>query len=192
MHRRSFDRRLTGHRRAVLRGLAAAVLLLPACVTEHVTSDGRPMPPEPKRTPPAPQSAAPNRMMLLVGRKAQDTDGNGYPDLVTVEIALFAQPHPTSVEAPGRFVFTLYRLGAAHDPEVPPLREWVIESDVAAKSRAQALYGTCYRFRLSLLDAGSDRLPTMQADLRGRFEPAGGGDPVPASDEVRLVQLGRS
>lgn len=189
----------SGPTRPLLRMLVPALLALLAlllgvagCQTESVvTNDGRPLPPDPRPAPPVPRGAQPNRMILLVGRKPDDSDGNGYPDLIRVETALFAQPHPTSMSYDGAFVFTLYRLGETRQPGAVPLAEWRIAGDEQRDALARAPYGACYRFRLSLLDAGVDERPVEQADLRGRFEPAGGGPAISASDEVRPVVIGR-
>jgi hypothetical protein len=53
-----------------------------------------------------------------------------------------------------------------------------------------AQYGPFYRFQLSLLEVGDDRLPLERADLVCRFEPADGSQPI-TSDGVRTIQIGR-
>ncbi|MBT8486604.1 MAG: hypothetical protein KJO43_13570 [Phycisphaerae bacterium] len=149
------------------------------------------MPATPRPAPTVPQDATPTRMALVV-RPPEDADGNGYPDLLRVEAALFSFPdHPTAMRADGVFVFTLYRRGESSKPDARPVRVWRREGERLAAAETRAMYGLCYRFDLSLLEDGRDRGPALAADLRGRFEPAGGGDPVHTSDEVRPVQIGR-
>ena len=168
------------------------VVCTPGCQTERVvTSDGRPMPEKPRRAPSVPLGATPNRMTLQVVPSPDDTDGNGYPDTMQVMSSLFSHPHPMAMDADGAFVFTLYRQGEAHLPDAIPIGEWRFEGEEVGDARATAMWGTCYRFRLSLRTVGSDRMPPLRADLRGRFEPSAGGSEIRSSDEVRPVQLGR-
>jgi len=174
-------------------GLAGGLALIAAGCTSSgsVTSDGRPMPPKPRAAPVTPVGAVPNSMTLLVSYKPEDTDGNGFPDLIRAAAALFAQPHPTPVYAEGSFVFTLYRLGEARLPGARPIATWRFSPEQVAAARSRDLYGPSHSFAFSLLDAGGDRLPPSRGDLRGRFEPVGGGPVVYSSDEVRAVLLGR-
>ena len=172
--------------------MAAVLLVAAGCRTESVvTSDGRPMPPDPRPAPMAPAGLQPNRMTLLSMQKAEDSDGNGYPDRIHATAALFAVPHEMAVEADGAFVLTLFRQGEAHVTDARPLGEWRFENERLYQIRTRTLYGVAYPLQISLLDHGSDRLPPIMADLRGRYEPAGGGETVYSSDEIRPVQIGR-
>ena len=130
-------------------------------------------------------------MALFVGQP-DDADGNGYPDLIHVEAALFADEYPMAFAVDGSFVFTLYRRGDARNADAEPIREWRFGPDAASARLMNAIYGRGYRFALSLLDGGTDRYRTTEGDLRGRFEPADGGAAVHTSDEVRRVQFGRA
>jgi hypothetical protein len=176
------------------RGLAALLAILCAalagCTTERVvTSDGRPLPPEPRRAKAPPRSAVPNRMILVLG-PTEDTDGNGFPDRIPATVALFAEPHATSVEADGTFVITLWRQGDSRREDAVPIAEWRIVT--REEQPAASWYGPCYQLRLSLFDgAPTDVMPAMTGDLRGRFEFASGIDPLSSSDELRPVRLGR-
>lgn len=178
-------------------GLIACTCItaLAACQTSNVTtSDSRPMPPRPRAIKPPPDSAVPNRMTLLVGQKPIDTNGNGYPDQVEVSSTLFAWPHTTGMEAAGVFEFTLYPMGHADRPDGQPLATWTIPIEPGSSHLARTIWGYSYNFQLSITAArGSDELPGMRGDLRGRFIPAGDqATPVACSNEVRMVQLGRS
>ena len=149
------------------------------------------MPPKPRSAPVTPFAAVPNSMTLLVSYKPEDTDGNGFPDLIRAAAALFSQPHPTPVFADGTFVFTLFRLGEARVADATPIGEWTFTPEEVARARTRDLYGPSHSFSFSLIDSGGDRLPPSRGDLRGRFEPANGGPTVYSSDEVRAVLLGR-
>lgn len=152
-------------------------------------SGGRPLPPDPKQPPPALTNVPPNAMaVMLVGPKPMDTNGNGFPDLITVEAYLFAEPYPTPMWADGAFVFELYPLGMAGQPESKPIATWRIEGDALLASRTQSLAGRSYRLNLSLLERGTDVLPVSAVDLTSAFVPAGGA-PVVRALGVRTVQM---
>ena len=182
---------------ALLGLLLAPVLLLTlgACQTQRVTtSDSRPMPPKPRAITAPPTGTTANRMTLLVGQKAADTNGNGYPDRIEVSSTLFAWPNASGMQTTGEFRFALYQMGDADRPNAVPLAEWAMPITPEHPALARTIWGYSYNFKLSLTAArGSDELPAMRGDLRGRFIPAGDAMPeVACSAEVRLVQLGRS
>ena len=172
----------------------AASVMTGGCATERVISDGRPMPPKPRSAADARTGNTPNQMSLIAGPKPDDSDGNGYPDLIHVSAALFdtTVPGSTSMPADGAFVFTLFRQGDIRRPSATPLGEWRFDAADVGAYRGRALYGVNYQFALNLLDVRSDAMPPIQADIRGRYEPSVGGAPVHTSDEVRRVQLGRN
>jgi hypothetical protein len=130
-------------------------------------------------------------MTLLSVQKAEDSDGNGYPDRIHATAALFAVPHEMAIEANGAFVLTLFERGDVHNPEAEPIGEWRFEGEQLVDARRSTLYGVAYQLQLNLLDLGTDRLPPMIGDLRGRYEPADGGPAIETSDELRPVQIGR-
>lgn len=180
-----------GFRAATALLLGAVVALGAAgCQREVIaSSDGRPMPPKPTQAPEAPPGIQPDRLLLVVSQSANDSDGNGYEDQFSVTAGLFARAHPTAFAAEGTFVFTLWKQGEVHRAGATAIAEWRFDS--AAIPAIVKPWGAGYDFRVSLLDAGSDRLPRTACDLRGRFEPADGAVPVRASDEVRPVVVGR-
>jgi hypothetical protein len=170
---------------------ASVAFLLCSCQTERVSSsDGRPLPPAPLPAQPVPAGTKADRMVFMVGSKPDDTNGNGYPDSVKATVALFSLQHPTSIRQDGAFVFTMYSPGQSTTPEIKPLGLWRIEGDTLNKTMDLAQYGPFYRFQLSLLDVGDDRLPLERADLVCRFEPSDGSTPVKC-DGVRTIQIGR-
>jgi hypothetical protein len=130
-------------------------------------------------------------MAFMVGSKPEDLNNNGYPDLIKVTVALFSTPHPTSIREDGEFVFLLVPQGQQGMEGAKPLGEWRIEGDAVTRGFAQAQYGPCYQFQLSLLEGGgTDRLGLDRADLVCVFEPTAGTTPV-KSDGVRTIQVGR-
>jgi hypothetical protein len=169
----------------------ALALTLCSCQTERITtSDGRPLPPEPSPVQAPPPGLKVDRMVFMVGSKPDDTNGNGYPDSIKASVALFSLKHPTSIREDGSFVFTMYQPGRINTPNVKPLGEWRIAGPALAQTMDMAQYGPFYRFQLSLLEVGDDRLPLERADLVCRFEPADGSPPI-TSDGVRTIQIGR-
>lgn len=177
------------------RTLTVIALMFTACLfgcqTESVTtSDGRPMPPEPRAITPPPSGTIPDDMMFLVGSKPTDSNGNGYPDLISITVALFARPHQTPLHAPGSFTFELYPMGRAGAPNVEPICSWTITAEEAALQRTRAVYGPCYQFEITLLDAGGDRFTLGRGDLVCRFQPDG-DHPVVRNKGIRTIQIGR-
>jgi len=162
------------------------------CTTEVTTSDGRPLAPEPRAARVVPAGAVPNQMTLVVGPKPLDANGNGYPDQIQVVTTLFSVPHYTGIEWDGAFVFTLYKRGDAGRAGATPIAEWRFEGVASRAAVETSMIGRGYRFDLSLLESGTDRLPPTTADIRGRFEPADGNPVVHASNQAREVQLGRA
>lgn len=172
-------------------GLAVGLgLSLSGCETTVVQgSNVRPMPPRPTAAPVTPPSAAVNNVaLLLLSPKARDTDGNGLPDTIDVEVYLFAEPFPAPVFAEGEFIFRLSPAGTSTDRAAPALREWRFSGDVNLAARTRALAGPCYRFALSLLADGGSELNVSTADLTLIFQAVGDRPPVHASG-VRTVQL---
>lgn len=182
-------------RPAGTRSLHAAVVVListtAGCTSSVTTSDGRPMPPVPHAAPQTPSDSKPNAMAMLVGFKPTDTDGNNYPDLITVQTYLYSRPHPTSIYDDGAFVFELYKAGGTARNE-KPLLTWRFEkADVDNARMYSRLFERGYTFKLSLLEHGSDRLPLTTGNLIGRFEPADGSEPIRCVG-VRTIQIGKA
>lgn len=176
---------------SVFAGLLLGLLGLAGCETtvEQSTSP-RPMPSKPVDPPPTPADAKANRMaVLLLGPKAQDTNGNGRGDLVLVEVYLFAEPYPTPIFEEGRFVFELQPCPGENVAQFIPPRVWTFEGEQIRSFRGRARIGPSHRFPLSLLENGGDQLPCATGELTARFEPADGGAAVRAIG-TRSVQLG--
>jgi len=179
---------------ASARMLASAMfiaLLAPiGCVSEVVdTTTARPMPPEPRPAPVTPSTARANRLgLMLMGPKPIDTDGNGRPDTIPIEVFLIAEPHPTPIFEDGAFVFDLYALGEAGDKSVPPIASWRFEGEALVQHQGRGMIGPAYRFALSLLEQGGDDLGLPAVDLVATFHPADGRRPIKSSG-VRTLQM---
>ena len=180
-------------RAAALACLVAVALAHGGCQSRVVSSsDGRPLPPPPRQDlPDIPDGAAPRMMTFTVAASQRDTNGNAFPDLILADVALFVRPeYGRSVQAPGTFVLTLYRMGEAGDPGATPLASWQIDSEDQSTWRV-GLVGPGYRLRLSILDHMTDELPLIRADLVCRFEPDDPDAEVVYSDGIRSITLGR-
>ncbi len=178
-------------RRSAALGFGGAIVAVLAACQTTVTqgSNVRPMPPKPTAGPVTPPTAAVNSVaLLLLSPKARDTDGNGIPDTIDVEVYLFAEPFPAPVFADGEFIFRLSTAGTSTDRSAPALREWRFSGEVILAARSRALAGPCYRFALSLLADGGRELAVSTADLTLTFQASGDRPPVHISG-VRTVQL---
>ena len=173
--------------------LASLIVLvvagLAACQETRTSSLNRPLPPKPRRLPRVPADARADALVLNLAATSLDTNGNGYPDLIHATAYLFDRRYPPAIYEEGAFVFLVFptgQTGAGADP----LHRWRIEGAELQRARAPSAFGQSYRFRLSLLDDGTDVLPMSMVDIVTRFEPADGRDPVYAG-EVSSIQLGR-
>jgi hypothetical protein len=172
------------------------VLFLAAgCQTERVTtSDGWPLPPDPRPAPMPPDALKADCMVFMVGSKPDDTNNNGFPDTIRASVALFSAAHPTALRDEGAFVFTLYPQGRSGTVDAAPIAQWRFEGEALQHLLRRTQYGPCYQFTLSMLDPAAspdgDRRPLDRGDIVCRFEPA---DPAAApvtSSGVRSIQIG--
>lgn len=181
---------------ACIAGFAAAATIavggLAGCVTESSgTVDGLPRPARAEPLVQPPTGLEPRDMVLLVGQGIRDSDGDGYPDTFSVTAALRSADSAVMIDAPGTFIFELWREGTVTEPGAAPLARWVFEPEAVATARTRTLYGWGYQFVLGLADAGvDDRFGRFPGDIRGRFVSLGGTE-VRSSDDVRPVRLGR-
>lgn len=151
-------------RRSLLATLPAAAVALAAagCVTEGP----RPAPP-PQPLPAQPRGITPDRIVRAVGLP-EDTDRNGYSDLIPVTVYLFATTHPAPLQVPGRFIFEL------RDDQNRTLARWSFDEAQTQAASRLFLVGPGYIFRLSLIDLGIDRLPVSEPRLFVTFIPREG------------------
>ncbi len=158
---------------------------------ETRTSSGfhRPMPPKPRPLPRLPADARADALVLNISAAALDTNGNGYADLILTSAHLFDRRYPGAMHEDGAFVFLLYGGGDAARPGSQPIHEWRIEDEALRRSYTRSAFGAGHRFRLSLLDGGTDTLPIVTADIVCRFEPADGRPPV-YPGEISSIQMG--
>ena len=166
-------------------GLGAA-----GCQQTSTTSGfHRPMPPKPRPLPRLPADARADALVLNISAAPLDTNGNGYVDLILVSAHLFDRRYPPAMHEDGAFVFLLYGGGDAARPGSQPIHEWRIEDEALRRSHTRSAFGAGYRFRLSLLEGGTDALPIATADIVCRFEPADGRPSVYPS-EISSIQMG--
>jgi hypothetical protein len=174
--------------------IAAVVpMLLLGCQTvSSQTSDGRPMPPQARQPEQAPDEAPVNAMSVLYAPKPEDTDANGHPDRLTVEVYLFARPYPTPVWRDGTIMVAAYPLGKAGSPTAPgakPVHTWSLPTRDIDLGRFRSLVGEGYRFDVSLLDGGgTDRIKGNALDFVTSFQPAGSKSRI-WGDGVRSIDF---
>ena len=149
----------------------------------------RPMPPKPRPLPRVPVDARANALVLNIGAAPLDTNRNGYADLILASAHLFDRRYPAAMHEDGAFVFLLYGGGDAARPGSQPIHEWRIEDEALRRSYTRSAFGAGYRFRLSLLEGGTDTLPIATADIVCRFEPAD-GRPAVYPSEISSIQMG--
>jgi hypothetical protein len=130
-------------------------------------------------------------MAFSVGIKPEDSNSNGFPDLIRASVSLFRKPeYSTSLRQDGSFVFELFAAGASAQTDGEPVHAWLFQGEDVRLAETNAIYGPCYQFTLSLAGTEVERIPRARADLRCRFIPADGSDPV-VSEGVRSIQIGR-
>lgn len=149
------------------------------------------MPPKSRTVDMAPASAPINALSVLYAPRPSDSDANGRPDRLVVEMYLFARPYPMPTWREGTVVISAYPMGKAGTPEKPgttPFHVWKIATNQLALGRFRSLVGEGYKFQFSLLDdGGSDRVPGEALDFVARFEPTAGG--TVWSDGVRTISF---
>lgn len=169
-----------------------AILGVAGCTQTVETSDGRPMPPEPRAAPTTPEQARVNAIAVVLGAKPVDTNGNLRPDLIQMQVFLFSRPYPSPIWREGTLDVRIYRSGEAGDPRNPgpsPLRTWQVTPQMMESLRTRSLVGDGYAISLSLLDDGqTDALGVSAVDFMVRFLPIEGGEAVPMA-EVRPISL---
>lgn len=162
-------------------GLACALSLLAmGCVTE-----GRPqhqIPPPPS----APSSDVfPTVIDVSASRFGQDSDKNGYADVVNVSVFLFnLEKHPASLHAAGQFVFELT------GDDNKRIAQWTLTAAEVQACRRDLLPGPGYVFQLSIRDQISDEIPRTDAQLSVMYIPAAGGQALRSPNPVR-VSIGK-
>ena len=175
----------------VVAALGVCTAVPAGCQTTRTTGFYRPLPPKPRPLQPAPPDARADALVLNVSPVPQDTDGNGYPDLIDVTAHLFDRRYPPAIYQDGAFIFAMFAPGDVSRPGAEALHEWRIDDEQLRKTRGRSAFGQCYRFRLSMLDDdGTDEFPLPVADLVCVFEPADRGEPT-WSGEVATIQIGR-
>ena len=138
---------------------AGACVVLAACA--GTTTGSKPLPQQPT-------DVVPSRMTISAALP-QDTDLNGYPDIIDLTIFVFDDRYPIPLDVPGSFTF---KLSGAKEGKL--LREWEIPPDEAMAARRRMPAGPGYVFSLSLLENGGDRVEAQPAALPAEFVPLKG------------------
>ena len=148
------------------------------------------MPPRARVPQTAPEGVAVNAMSVLYAPKPTDSDANGRPDRLSIELYLFARPYPTPVWREGTLNVAAYRMGTAGSPTAPgdhPIHVWSIPTRDLDLGRFRSLIGEGYRFQVSLLDdGGNDRIEGTALDFVTWFRPSSGATVI-WSDGVRSI-----
>ena len=134
----------------------------------------------------------PNRMTLVVGPKADDIEGDGAPDLISVAVVLFDEPRPEPVITSGTFFFEATPIAAttAANSAAEPMG-WSFSPEEVRKAEAPTMFGLPgYRFQLNISEGGGSAPPSGVYNISGRFQPQDGGSPVVCRPDQRLVRLG--
>lgn len=140
-------------------GRAAACMALAACAGNRPASS--PVPQQPV-------DVVASRMTISAALP-QDTDLNGYPDMIDLTIFVFDDRYPIPIDLPGAFTF---KLSGAKEGKL--IRQWDVPADKAAAARRRMPAGPGYVFSLSLLENGGDRIEAQHADLTADFVPVKG------------------
>lgn len=152
--------------------LAAVVGSLVGCVQEG----------GPAREPPRqPEAATPTKIVVYTGWPT-DSDGNGFLDEFTVTVYLWDERFVAApLQLPGTFELRAVVPGSATTQE-RTIASWVFAGERAAAAQRPATAGPAYEFRVSLLDAGTDRYDRLEVEPsvsfrgeRGEFVQGRGG-----------------
>jgi hypothetical protein len=177
-------------------GLSGVLALAAGCETTSSTSDGRAMPSRVKSVEQAPANAPVNALSVLYSPQPADSNANGRPDRISIELYMFARPFPMPVWREGNLTITAYPMGKAGSPENPgkrPFHVWKFTTRDLELGRFKSLIGEGYRFQLSLLGetegvSGTDLVPGEALDFMSRFEPSDGSGAI-WGDGVRTISF---
>ncbi len=150
-----------GAQRASIAACAGACVCMVLSACAGTTTGSKPLPQQPTEV-------VPSRMTISAALP-QDTDLNGYPDIIDLTIFVFDDRYPIPLDVPGTFTF---KLSGAKEGKL--LREWEIPPDKAMAARRRMPAGPGYVFSLSLLENGGDRVEAQHADLTAEFTPVKG------------------
>lgn len=163
-----------------LSSVSRAALLGAAVLAAGCVADGPQGKPPPRPVPAQPAGVVPTVLEVAAARYANDSDKNGFADEIVVTAFLFAPPRDVPVTVPGAFRFEIEKLSGE------PMGVWTFDRDASARAVERLLPGPGYRFRFSILEHGTDRLPTQDVQLHCRFEPAE-GEPIRSRGPIRVT-----
>jgi hypothetical protein len=157
--------------RLCLASFLLSLLPLAGCVSD-----------EPRHSMPRqPTDVQPTRMGVWA-TLPEDTDANGFLDTVDVTVYISSDRYPAPIAVPGTFEFKLM------GKENKELARWDIPQDKARASARKMPAGPAYFFRLSVLDAGSDKFDPQAVDLTAEFKPVTG---APVRAPLTALRFGR-
>lgn len=134
----------------------------------------------------------PNRMALIVGPKAEDIEGDGQADLISVSVILFKEPRPEPVIITGTFEFEAVPLKQNDSTSMPPLK-WRFDEAQTHAAEGPTMFGfPGYRFRLDVRQVRQGRLPSQVVNIKAMFHPSSGGPPIHCVPDQRLVRVGEN
>ena len=162
------------------------------CEEANKTSRRRYTPPRPEPTVmKVLRDARPNRMALIVAPKAEDIEGDGQADLISVSVVLFDEPRPEPVIVPGIFTFEAVPLQA--DAAVGKKMTWEFNEDQTRAAEGPTMFGfPGYRFQLDVRTLRQGPMPANVVNIEAVFQPSSGGPPVKCVPDQRLVRLGNT
>ncbi|MBM4108606.1 MAG: hypothetical protein FJ255_07310 [Phycisphaerae bacterium] len=138
---------------------ALVVAALSGCVQEGGSA---------REPPKQPEAATPTHVAVYTGWPT-DSDGNGFLDQFTVTVHLWDERfHAAPLQLPGSFEVRLVVPGSA-TAEEKAVASWVFAGERAAAAMRPAAAGPSYEFRVSLLEAGSDRYDRLEVEPRVVF-----------------------
>jgi hypothetical protein len=174
-----------------LLAISLAATVLAGCVTVQDNtgggmSGGAAQRPPPRDLPRPPSDTLPSEVDLVASRYAQDSDKNGYADLINVTVYLFnPREYPGSLPSRGAFEFLL------EEPGGRPLATWNFTAEETSQRLMKLLPGPGYQFKLTLLDKGGDELDVPEGQLWVTFTSASSGArPIRSRSPIR-VAIGR-
>jgi hypothetical protein len=151
--------------------LIAWAALLVGCVSDEPQ----------KKLGPQPANVQPSRLGVWA-TLPEDTDSNGYLDTVDVTVYVSSDAYAAPIAVPGSFEFKL--IGKSGKD----LAKWDIPEAKAAQAMRRMGVGPGYIFRLSVLEAGNDRVEAQAVNLAAEFRPKT-GEPVHAP--LTALQFGK-
>jgi hypothetical protein len=111
----------------------------------------------------APPSLVRPTTMFMAAQSPRDTNNNGYLDTCVVTVYLFQSDYARSVQSTGTYTFTLLGRGGK------VLRTWELTSPGPNIASVNAGVGPGYVIKISMLEGGTDEMPSQSVDIAAVF-----------------------